>query len=189
MDPDGRRLLLHICCAPDATVGVEEYTGGCEVEGFFYNPNIGDSGEYRRRLAAMQALGEATRFPWREAPPDFAAWAEAVRGLEEEPERTGKRCEVCIRMRLRRSAETAAREGFEFVGTVLTVSRHKDASLVNRVGAQEAARAGVRWLLADLKKRNGFQRSVEWCRRYGIWRQDYCGCVFSRRRNPKSTNR
>jgi epoxyqueuosine reductase len=186
MDPSGKRLLLHICCAPDATVGVEEYAGKCAVEGYFYNPNIEAGGEYRRRLDAMRKLGEATDFPWREEPPDFSAWEEAVRGLETEPERTGRRCEVCTRMRLRRAAETARREGFDLVGTVLTVSRLKDEALVNRVGAQEAARAGVRWLFADLKKRDGFGRSVAWCRQYDIWRQDYCGCRFSRKKSTSA---
>ncbi len=182
MDLAGKRLLLHICCAPDAVIGIEDYGGHCAAEGFFYNPNIDLPAEYGRRLDEMRKLGEATGFPWREEEPDHHRWSAAVRGLEKEPERTGRRCEVCIRFRLRRTAEIAAREGFDLVGTVLTASREKDADLVNRVGSQEAARAGLRWLVADLKKNNGFQRSTDSCRKYGIWRQDYCGCAFARKK-------
>ncbi len=175
------RLLLHICCAPDATVGIEEYSGRCRATGLFYNPNIAAPEEYHRRLTAMERLGRATGFPWREERPDFSAWEEAVKGLEKEPERTGRRCEVCIRMRLRRTAECASRGGFDLVGSVLSVSRMKDSSLVNRLGAQEAARVGLRWVFADLKKNDGFKRSTMLCARLGIWRQDYCGCRYSQR--------
>jgi predicted adenine nucleotide alpha hydrolase (AANH) superfamily ATPase len=189
MRPSGSRLLLHICCAPDAAVGIEGYAGRGPTMGLFYNPNIDGPEEYHRRLAAMERLEAATGFPWLEEKPDFSAWEAAVKGLEKEPERTGRRCEVCIRMRLRRTAERASCDGFDLVGTVLTAGRKKDPALVNRLGAQEAARVGLRWVFADLKKDGGLVRGSVLCAMYGIWRQDSCGCRYSRRDPVDRANR
>ena len=175
------RLLLHICCAPDATVGFERLGEGADVEGYFYNPNIAPAEEYERRRQALDRLAEATGLRYVEGPVDRAPWKEAVSGLEDEPEK-GRRCEACIRLRLMETARRAKDGGFDAFAAVLTVSPRKDASMINRLG-EEAGRAhGVRYVPTDLKKKDGFLRSLELCRKYGIYRQNYCGCEYSYRK-------
>ncbi len=174
------RLLLHLCCAPDAASGAEAFRGVASASGLFYNPNLTPGEEYRRRLAAMERLGAATGFPWREREPDHQRWEEAVRGMEGEPEK-GRRCELCIRMRLLATAEAAREEGYDWFATVLTVSRRKDPEMINRIGEEVAGEAGVPYLPSHLRKKGGDQRSIDLSLRYGLYRQDFCGCRFSLR--------
>ncbi len=151
------------------------------VTGYFYNPNIGAPDEFARRLEAVRKLRDAVPFPLAVAYGGEAAWEEATRGLADAPER-GARCEACIRLRLRATAEEACARGIPAFGTVLTVSPKKDAAMVNRIGREEGARAGVSFVEADLKKNDGFRKSVAASKRIGIYRQDYCGCRHSVRR-------
>jgi predicted adenine nucleotide alpha hydrolase (AANH) superfamily ATPase len=173
-------LLLHVCCAPDATHGVAAFGSRFDVIGFFYNPNIQPREEFRKRLSAALDLQEKRPFPLIIGKDGVEAWEEAVRGLENEPER-GRRCEACVRMRLRETARKATELGVPAFGTVLTVSPKKDAALENRVGHEEGERAGVRFVGADLKKGDGFLNSVRATRELGIYRQRYCGCRHSLR--------
>ena len=176
--PAGEELLLHICCGPDAAYGVPALAERYRVAGWFFNPNIQPGEEYGRRLEAVRRLREALPFPLEIAGGGGGAWEGAVRGLGEEPER-GRRCEACIRLRLRGAAAEARRRGIPNVSTVLTVSPKKDASMVNRIGREEADAAGVFFPEADLKKGDGFRKSVEISKRLGLYRQNYCGCRFS----------
>jgi predicted adenine nucleotide alpha hydrolase (AANH) superfamily ATPase len=174
----GTGVLLHICCAPDAAYGVPAMGERFNVTGFFYNPNIHPREEFRKRLLATLELRERAHFPLVMGNGGERAWEAATRGLEAEPE-GGRRCEACIRFRLRETARKAAELGIPAFGTVLTVSPKKDAALVNRVGLEEEARCGVRFVAADLKKRDGYLRSVRITRELGIFRQRYCGCRHS----------
>lgn len=176
--PDGEELLVHLCCGPDAAYGVSALAWRYRVAGWFFNPNIQPGEEYDRRLEAIFRLRDALPFPLEVASGGEEEWEEAVRGLEEEPER-GRRCEACIRMRLRRAAAEARRRGIPNLATVLTVSPKKDAAMVNRIGREEAEAAGIFFLEADMKKEDGFRKSVEISRRLGLYRQNYCGCRFS----------
>ena len=171
-------VLLHICCAPDASYGVPAMQEKAVVTGFFFNPNIQPGEEYERRLSATRQLAGPVPFPLVVARGGKTAWEEAVRGLEAEPER-GRRCEACIRMRLARTAQEARSRKIPAFSTVLTVSPKKDAAMVNRIGREEGEKAGVLFLEADLKKRDGFLKSVETAKRLGIYRQNYCGCRYS----------
>jgi len=173
-------LLLHLCCAPDATHGVPAFGKRFDVIGFFYNPNIHPREEFRKRLSAALDLQEKRPFPLIVGNGGADVWEEAARGLEGEPER-GRRCEACVRLRLRETARKASELGVPAFGTVLTVSPKKDAAMVNRVGREEGERAGVRFVEADLKKENGFLNSVRASRELGIYRQRYCGCRHSLR--------
>jgi len=177
-----KRLLLHICCAPDATVGFERLLPDWEAEGYFLNPNIHPEGEYRKRLEALNTLAERTGISFKEGPYEPDLWHESIKGLEGEPEK-GLRCEACIRHRLRSTAREARERGFDAFAAVLTVSPHKDASMVNRLGAEAGAEFSVLYLPTDLKKRDGFKRSVELSRQHDIYRQDYCGCEYSQKKN------
>jgi predicted adenine nucleotide alpha hydrolase (AANH) superfamily ATPase len=176
--PVRTELLLHICCAPDAAHGVPALGDRFDVIGFFYNPNIHPREEFRKRLLAAHELQEKRPFPLVVGSGGEDRWEEAVRGLEAEPER-GRRCEACVRVRLRATAEKALDLGVPAFGTVLTVSPKKDASMVNRVGREEGERAGVAFVEADLKKGDGFLKSVAASREMGLYRQRYCGCRYS----------
>lgn len=179
--PDGEELLLHICCGPDAAYGVPALQERYRVTGLFFNPNLQPGDEHARRLLATRRLQEAFPFALEIASGGEEEWEEAVRGLEGEPEK-GKRCEACIRLRLRRTATEAKRLGIPNISTVLTVSPKKDAAMVNRLGIEEGEQEGVFFVAADMKKEDGFRRSVEISKRLGIYRQDYCGCRYSLRR-------
>ena len=180
MVPEGNGVLLHICCAPDASYGISAMQERFRVTGFFFNPNILPEEEYARRLLATRQLQDAFPFALTVAGGGEEEWERATRGMEDEPER-GRRCEACIRMRLARTAREAKSHGIPGFSTVLTVSPKKDAAMVNRIGREEGEKAGVLFLEADLKKNDGFRKSVEITKRFGIYRQNYCGCRHSLR--------
>jgi predicted adenine nucleotide alpha hydrolase (AANH) superfamily ATPase len=177
-----KKLLLHICCAPDATVGIERLTSDWDTEGLFLNSNIHPPEEYTKRLKALETLSLEVGLSFMEGPYEPEAWFQSIRGMEGEPEK-GLRCEACIRDRLRTTARTARDRGCDAFAAVLTVSPHKDAAMINRLGAEAGLEFGVEYLATDLKKQDGFKRSVELTKQYGIYRQDYCGCEYSKRQN------
>jgi predicted adenine nucleotide alpha hydrolase (AANH) superfamily ATPase len=176
--PSGTDVLVHICCAPDASYGVRALRDRFNVTGFFYNPNIHPREEIRKRLRATLDLQEKDSFSLVVGAGGEAAWEDAVRGLEGEPER-GRRCEACVRLRMRETARKAAELGMPAFGTVLTVSPKKDAAMVNLVGREEGERSGIRFVEADLKKGDGYLKSVRVSRDMGLYRQNYCGCRYS----------
>ena len=169
---------MHICCAPDAGAGVRALRERFHVAGFFFNPNIHPRDEFRKRLFAAFDLQEMDPFPMVIGTGGEEEWEDAVRGMEGEPER-GRRCEACVRLRLRETARKAVELGMPAFGTVLTVSPKKDAAMVNRVGREEGERAGVRFVEADLKKGDGYLKSVRASKEMGLYRQSYCGCRYS----------
>lgn len=177
----GENVLLHICCAPDASYAVPAMQERYRITGFFFNPNIQPGKEYERRLQATRQLQDFLPFALEVAGGGEKEWEGAVRGLEEEPEK-GLRCEACIRTRLRRTANEAKEQGIPSFCTALTVSPKKDAAMVNRIGREEGERAGVFFIEADMKKNDGFKKSVEISKKLGIYRQDYCGCRYSVRK-------
>ncbi len=176
--PSGTEALVHICCAPDASYGIRALRDRFDVTGFFYNPNIHPREEIRKRLQAAFELHEKDPFSLVVGTGGEESWEEAARGMEAEPER-GRRCEACVRLRLRETARKAAELGMPAFGTVLTVSPKKDAAMVNRVGREEGERSGVRFVEADLKKGDGYLKSVRASRELGLYRQSYCGCRYS----------
>jgi len=181
--PSGTEVLVHICCAPDASYGVRALRDRFDVTGFFYNPNIHPREEIRKRLRATLDLIEADPFSLVVGVGGEKAWEDAARGMEGEPER-GRRCEACVRLRLAETARKAAELGMPAFGTVLTVSPKKDAAMVNRVGREEGERSGIRFVEADLKKGDGYLKSVRASRELGLYRQNYCGCRHSMRKGP-----
>ena len=178
--PSGTEMLVHICCAPDASYGVRALRERFDTTGFFYNPNIHPREEFRKRLRATLDLHEKDPFALVVGAGGEEAWEDAARGKEDEPER-GRRCEACVRLRLRETARKAVELGMPAFGTVLTVSPKKDAAMVNRVGREEGELAGVRFAEADLKKGDGYLKSVRASKEMGLYRQRYCGCRYSMR--------
>ena len=172
---EGRRprLLLHACCGPCSSAVLEQLSQYFDITILYYNPNIWPAEEYHRReeelerfVAQAHPLG-VTVVEDRYDPQEFY---DAARGLEDEPER-GARCTACYRLRMRRAAQYAAEHGFDWFTTTLSISPHKDAARINQYG--------VPHLPSDFKKKNGYLRSLQLSAEYGLYRQDYCGCVFS----------
>ena len=172
------RLMLHACCAPCASWPLEALSDRLDITVFYYNPNIMPREEYEKRLGEFDKL---RRYPFRllAEPWDNEAFLAAVHGREEDRE-GGARCSLCFRLRLMRTAERAKAEGSDFFTTTLTVSPHKNAEIINAIGAELGEKCGVVWLPSDFKKRDGYRRSVALARQYGLYRQDYCGCLYSK---------
>ena len=181
-------LLLHSCCAPCSSYVLEYLSRYFKITVFYYNPNIFPEEEYSRRVKEQQRLiGEmplSNPVRFLEGRFDPAEFYTAVRGLEHLPE-GGERCRACFRLRLNETARLASERGFDYFTTTLTISPLKNAAALNEIGEALADEYRVRWLPSDFKKKNGYKRSVELSAKYGLYRQDYCGCVFSRKEREK----
>ena len=173
-------LLLHICCGPCAAPVIERLKGAYDLTGFFYNPNIHPLDEYLRRLEAAKTVAEQFKIPLIEGVYEPNVFFDIVRGLEDEPE-NGERCQVCYRLRLSKTVSAAAKGSFNAIASTLTTGTMKKASIINPIGKEESACAGIQFVSYDWKKKDGFKRSCELSREYGIYRQNYCGCLFSMR--------
>ena len=183
------QLLLQSCCGPCSSYVLDYLSRYMDITVLFYNPNIWPQAEFDRRLDTQRQLLDAAAFPGVRLLPhtyDSQIFFSAVAGLEQEPE-GGKRCAVCFRLRLEETARLAAQNGYACFGTTLTVSPHKNASLINEIGLSLAEKYGVQWLPADFKKRGGYLASIQLSKQYGLYRQNYCGCKFSMR--PEETGK
>jgi predicted adenine nucleotide alpha hydrolase (AANH) superfamily ATPase len=171
-------LLLHICCAPDATVPIRDLKAeGWTVTGCFYGSNIHPETEYRRRAEALCFLAEQEGIPVVMRPYAPEQWLAQVSHLAEEPE-GGLRCSLCLGLQLRVAGEEAARLGASRFSTTLTVSPRKDVALISRLGAEVAASLGLTWEGRVWRKKNGFLRSLQISRELGLYRQNHCGCAY-----------
>lgn len=177
------RLLLHACCAPCSSASLERVAPYFDVTVFYYNPNITDEAEYRIRVEEEKRLIDAMPLPYPigflEGAYEPERFLTAARGLEREPE-GGARCMACFALRLSEAVTTAEALGFDYVATTLTISPLKNADALNRIGSELAAGKRVQWLPTDFKKKNGYKRSIDLSREYGLYRQNFCGCEFSR---------
>lgn len=183
-----RSLLLHSCCGPCSTAVVERLAEEFDVTVFFYNPCITDQEEYlKRRSAQIQFLEKfneenmgKTKVHYKEGDYRPGSFLELTKGHEEDPE-GGARCLLCFRQRLEKTAETASLAGYDLFGTTLSVSPHKNYRAISEIGCQLALQYGLSFLDRDFKKKNGFGRSVELSKKYDLYRQNYCGCEYSKR--------
>ena len=176
-------LLLHCCCAPCSSYVVEYLSNYFRITTFYYNPNIFPQEEYAHRVAELKRF--VSEFPTR-YPVNFIEGAyepkryyEAVKGLEREKE-GGARCRKCFELRLGEAAKTARELGCDYFTTTLSISPMKDATLLNEIGETMGEKYGVRHLPSNFKRKGGFLRSTELSREYGLYRQDFCGCVYSK---------
>ncbi len=186
--PAGTPLLLHACCAPCSSATLEKLAGHFAVTLFFYNPNITIEAEYHKRLeelrrfvAQFDTAYPVTVLEGRYDPQEFF---EIAKGLENEPER-GARCYKCYRQRLDETAKVAARQGFEYFTTTLSLSPHKNADWINRLGKEAEGQYNATFLYCDFKKKNGYKRSIELSKQYDLYRQDYCGCIYSKAKRER----
>lgn len=183
-------LLLHSCCAPCSSYVLEYLTRYFKIAIYYYNPNISDLEEYRRRVEEQQRLIRelpvSHPVSFLEGHYDVGEFYEAVKGLETLGERS-RRCYACYQLRLEHAAVAAKEKGFDFFTTTLSISPHKNAVWLNEIGERLSETYHIPYLYADFKKRNGYKRSIELSAQYHLYRQDYCGCVFSRQ--EKKLNR
>lgn len=179
-------LLLHSCCAPCSSYVLEYLCTYFCITVFYYNPNISLSEEYRKRVAEQRRLIDAYNRERKghvisvsEGDYEPGVFFEMAKGYEDCPE-GGERCSRCFDLRLRKTAQKAAGENYDFFATTLTISPLKNAQKLNEIGRKLEKEYGVRWLPSDFKKRNGYKRSIELSAEYGLYRQNYCGCAYSK---------
>lgn len=178
---DGTPLLLHSCCAPCSSACLQRLKDKFKITVLYYNPNIDEDEEYAKRKAEQIRFLQETG--WAEildCDHDKEAFEEMAKGLEDEPER-GKRCYACYALRLNKTAQVAKENGFAFFCTTLSLSPYKNAEWLNELGEKIGGRYEVNYLISDFKKKGGYARSIELSKEYGLYRQDFCGCKFSKR--------
>ena len=175
-------LLLHACCAPCASHELTFLPDAFDVTVFYYNPNITEDAEREKRYVELSRLIEemCPQVGLIEGAADKEKFLAAVKGLESAPE-GGLRCAKCFALRLEETAKRAAEEGFEYFATTLTLSPLKNPMLINEIGQKMAEKYGVKYLASDFKKDGGYQHSIELSKQYDLYRQNYCGCVFSKK--------
>lgn len=177
------RLLLHACCAPCSSYTLEYLAEHFDITVDYYNPNITPKAEFEKRFAELQRL--ISELPVKHkiqllmGEYNNEAFVAMARGLEEVPE-GGERCFRCYRLRLEHAARLAKEQGFDYFCTTLSISPLKNAQKINEIGAALGEQYGVRWLPSDFKKREGYKRSIELSREYRLYRQNYCGCIYSK---------
>ena len=179
-------LLIHSCCAPCSSYVLEYLSEYFKITVFYYNPNIYPESEYTKRIAEQQKLIRDMEFRY---PVSFLAgkydkekFYEMAAGMEDLKE-GGARCMKCYELRLSEAAGQAAAGGFDYFTTTLSISPMKNAQKLNEIGRRVGEEYGVKYLVSDFKKKNGYKRSIELSKEYGLYRQDYCGCEFSMRRD------
>lgn len=183
-----KRLLLHACCAPCASSVLERVTPYFDVTIYFYNPNITDRSEYLHRyneLLRFVSIVYGDKIKVIDGGFEPRPFIEAARGLEDEPER-GLRCDKCFYLRLKKTAELAKVGLYDYYCTTLSVSPHKNAQLLNELGFKIEQEELVKWLPSDFKKKQGYVRSIELSKEHDLYRQNYCGCVFSQKLAEKN---
>ena len=184
------KLLLHACCAPCASICMDRVRDHFDTSVYFFNPNITIPDEYIYRLNELKrliyiynAMEGRGRIGLIEGEYDPRVFFDMAKGYEDCPER-GTRCHMCYELRLKSAYDAAAKHGFDYFATTLTLSPLKDAEVLNEIGYRlaETSDNGVLWLPSDFKKEDGYKKSIELSKKYGLYRQDYCGCVYSKRR-------
>lgn len=185
---EGTNLLLHACCAPCSSAVLERLADFFKITILYYNPNINDKTEYQKRvdelkkfLTNFKTKYEITLMEGRYNPKEFF---NISKGLEEEPER-GKRCYLCYKLRLEETAKIADSLGFEYFTTTLSLSPHKNVNWINEIGSNLDKEFNSNFLYCDFKKREGYKRSIKLSQEFNLYRQDYCGCVYSKAESLK----
>ena len=181
-------LLLHSCCAPCSSYVLDYLSKYFKITVLYYNPNISPKSEYLKRKKEQKRLIQEMQsiYPISIIDVDYdnSKYEEAIQGLECEPER-GRRCTVCFKLRLKKTAEVALIKNFDYFGTTLTVSPYKNAKLINQIGLDLENTYGVHFLISDFKKGDGYKKSILLSKKYHLYRQDYCGCKYSKQEREK----
>jgi len=174
-----KTILLHSCCGPCSSSVIERLMPYFDITVLYYNPNIEPKEEYEKRKAEQIRLLKELDVKYMDCDYDNETYHEVVKGMEKEKE-GGARCTLCFMLRLSKTAKLAKENAFDYFGTTLTVSPHKNSQLINKIGFKEGEKLGIEFLPADFKKEDGYKRSIELSKKYDLYRQDYCGCLYSK---------
>ncbi len=175
----GAKVLMHCCCGPCATSVTERVKPFCNLDLFWFNPNIMPQYEEEKRLENLNTVAEFFNINVIYGGYDNDSFIKKIKGYENEKE-GGKRCDICFYIRLYETALKAKELGYDYFCSTLSVSPHKNATLINAIGERIASEVGVKWLHNDFKKKNGFKRSIELSTQLDLYRQNYCGCAYGR---------
>ena len=188
----GKTLLLHVCCAPCSSAVLERLGNIFKITIFFYNPNIDTIEEYNKRLLELEKFLSSfkTKYPVSLVAAEHRSeeFKKMAYGFENEPER-GIRCYECYKLRLSETAKVAEENNFDYFATSLTLSPYKNSKWLNEIGEELGKNIQTNYLYSDFKKKNGYKRSIELSKEYNLYRQDYCGCIYSRKQRENLTNK
>lgn len=177
------RLLLHSCCGPCSTTCISFLTKYFDITVLYYNPNIEPEAEYNKRkneqLKFLKKFKGEHKIEFLDCDYDNVSFEAAVKGLEQEKE-GGARCTKCFYLRLSKCAHMAKEKGYDYFGTTLTVSPHKNSLVINALGEKISQEVGIPFLYSDFKKQDGYKKSILLSREYDLYRQDYCGCLYGK---------
>ena len=181
-------LLIHSCCAPCSTYVLEYLSQHFKITILYYNPNIYPSEEYKKRAEEQEMLIKKMKLKNEISlviiPYDSNEYFEKIKGLENDIE-GGSRCYKCYLLRMEKSAKYAKENNYDYFTTTLTISPHKNSKTINEIGSQLEKKYQINYLYSDFKKKNGYKRSCELSKQYNLYRQDYCGCIFSKKERGK----
>lgn len=179
-----KKILLHSCCAPCSSYVITYLTNYFDITILYYNPNISPYEEYNKRkneqIRLIQEIETKNNIDIIDCDYDNKLYNELIKGLEKEPER-GKRCNICYQMRMKKAAIVAKENNYDYFCTTLSVSPYKNAKLINEIGESLEKKYNIKWLYSDFKKKDGYKKSIELSKEYNLYRQNYCGCIYSNR--------
>ena len=179
-------ILLHSCCAPCSSHVISYLTKYFNITVLYYNPNIAPIEEYNKRkneqIRLIKTIKTINKLDYIDCDYDNDLYEEKIKGYENCPER-GARCTICFNLRLEKTAKIAKENNYDYFCSTLSVSPYKNANLINQIGEELAKKYHVKWLYSDFKKENGYKHSIELSKEYNLYRQDYCGCIYSQRKN------
>ena len=178
-----KKLLLHSCCAPCSSYVISYLTKYFDITILYYNPNIFPFEEYEKRkeeqLRLINQIDKINNIDFIECNYENDIYNKLIKGLEEEPEK-GKRCNVCYELRMEKTAKLAKENNYDYFCTTLSVSPHKNSNMINQIGKELEKKYQIKWLYSDFKKKDGYKKSIELSKKYNLYRQNYCGCVFTK---------
>ena len=186
----GKSILLHSCCGPCSSYVIKELCQYLKVTVFYYNPNIEPFLEYSKRKKEIRIIKEYQKqmdVDYLDCDYENEIYEEKIKGMEQEKE-GGKRCALCFVLRLSKTAQQA-KNAYDFFGTTLTVSPHKNATVINQIGLHVAEKEKIPFLVSDFKKREGYKKSIMYAKEYNLYRQDYCGCLYAKRKEQETNEK
>ena len=179
-----KKILLHSCCAPCSSYVITFLSNYFDITILYYNPNIAPKEEYIKRkkeqIRLINTLKTNNKLDFLDCDYDNNIYNDLIKGYEECPE-GGNRCQLCFNLRLEKTAILAKENNYDYFGSTLTVSPHKNSKLINEIGLNIEKKHNIKWLYSDFKKNEGFKQSIELSKKYELYRQDYCGCIYSKR--------
>lgn len=179
-----KKILLHSCCAPCSSHVITYLAPYYNITVLYYNPNIYPKEEYEKRkqeqIKLINELNTPNKLDYLDCDYDNDVYEELIKGYENCPER-GARCPICFKLRLEKTAKLAKEHNYDYFCTTLTVSPYKNATQINEIGASLSNKYQIKWLYSDFKKEDGYKKSIELSKKYNLYRQNYCGCIYSQR--------